>query len=57
MLSTAACIKLLAEKPISISEVCYESSFNNFGHFNKSFKEFTAKSESQYRQELRSYLK
>jgi AraC-like DNA-binding protein len=49
--------KLLAEKPISISAVCYESGFNNFGHFNKSFKEFTGKSASQYRQELRSYLK
>ena len=49
--------KLLAEKPISISDVCCESGFNNFGHFNKSFKEFTGKSASQYRQELRSYLK
>ncbi|MGO4819884.1 MULTISPECIES: AraC family transcriptional regulator [unclassified Flavobacterium] len=49
--------KLLAEKPISITEICYESGFNNFSHFNKSFKEFTGKSASQYRQELRSYLK
>ena len=48
--------KLLAEKPISISEISFESGFNNFGHFNKSFKEFTGKSASQYRQELRSYL-
>jgi AraC-like DNA-binding protein len=49
--------KLLAEKPISISEVSYQSGFNNFIHFNKSFKEFTGKSASQCRQELRSYLK
>lgn len=48
--------KLLAEKQISISEICFESGFNNFGHFNKSFKDFTGKSASQYRQELRSYL-
>ncbi|MDI6050784.1 AraC family transcriptional regulator [Flavobacterium sp. XS2P24] len=49
--------KLLAEKPISISEICYESGFNNFSYFNKSFKEFTGKSASQYRQELKSVLK
>ena len=49
--------KLLAEKPISITEICYESVFNNFSYFNKSFKEFTGKSASQYRQELRSVLK
>jgi YesN/AraC family two-component response regulator len=49
--------KSLAEKPISISEVSYQSGFNNFIHFNKSFKEFTGKSASQYRQELCSYLK
>lgn len=49
--------KLLAEKQISITEVCDESGFNNLGHFNKSFKEFTGKSAYQYRQELRSFLK
>lgn len=49
--------KLLAEKPISITEICYESGYNNFSYFNKSFKEFTGKSASQYRQELRSVLK
>lgn len=49
--------KLLAEKPIGITEVCYESGFNNFSHFNKIFKEFTGKSASQYRQELKSVIK
>lgn len=49
--------KLLAEKQISITDVCEQSGFNNLGHFNKSFKEFTGKSASQYRQELRSVLK
>ncbi|MFP9113050.1 AraC family transcriptional regulator [Flavobacterium sp. RHBU_3] len=48
--------KLLAEKPIPISEVCYESGFNNFSHFNKSFKEVTGKSASQYRMELKAHL-
>ena len=49
--------KLLAEKPISITEICFESGFNNFSYFNKSFKEFTGKSASQYRKEFRSVLK
>jgi YesN/AraC family two-component response regulator len=45
--------KLLAEKPISINEVCYESGFNNFSHFSKSFKSYTGKSASQYRMEYK----
>ena len=49
--------KLLAEKPISITEICFECGFNNFSYFNKSFQEFTGKSASQYRKELRSVLK
>lgn len=48
--------KLLAEKPMPISEICFESGFNNFSHFNKSFKEITGKSASQYRAELKSHL-
>lgn len=48
--------KLLAEQPMSISEVCYESGFNNFSHFNKSFKEVTGKSASQYRHELKAHI-
>ncbi|WP_316832875.1 helix-turn-helix domain-containing protein [Pedobacter aquatilis] len=49
--------KLLAEKPISIANICFESGFNNFSHFNKLFKEFTGKSASQYRQELKAVIK
>lgn len=49
--------KLLAEKPISISNICFESGFNNFSHFNKLFKEFTGKSASQYRRELKAVIK
>lgn len=48
--------KLLAEKPMSISDVCFESGFNNFSHFNKSFKAFTGKSASQYRQEIKKVI-
>ena len=49
--------KLLAEKPMSIANICFESGFNNFSHFNKIFKEFTGKSASQYRQELKAVIK
>lgn len=49
--------KLLAEKPISIANISFESGFNNFSHFNKLFKEFTGKSASQYRHELKSVIK
>lgn len=45
--------KLLHEKQISITEVCYESGFNNFSHFNKQFRTFTGKSPSTYRNELK----
>lgn len=48
--------KLLTEKQISIADVCYESGFNNFSHFNKSFKEFTGKSASHYRNELKAVV-
>nr|WP_315220723.1 AraC family transcriptional regulator [uncultured Flavobacterium sp.] len=48
--------KLLAEKPISINDVCYESGFNNFSHFSKSFKQYTGKSASQYRQEHKTII-
>lgn len=48
--------KLLAEKQISIADVSYESGFNNFSHFNKSFREFTGKSASAYRNELRAVV-
>lgn len=48
--------KLLAEKPMSITEVCFESGFNNFSHFNKSFKAFTGQNPSAYRKQLKSVL-
>lgn len=48
--------KLLAEQPISITEVCFECGFNNFSHFNKSFKAFTGESPSKYRKQLMQVL-
>jgi AraC-like DNA-binding protein len=49
-------MKLLAEKPLSINEICYESGFNNFSYFNKTFKEYTQKSPSQYRKEFKNII-
>lgn len=45
--------KLLSESQMSITDICFECGFNNFSHFNKLFKEFTGKSASKYRQELK----
>lgn len=41
--------KLLSEEKHTISEVCFESGFNNFSHFNKMFKQKTGKSPNEYR--------
>ncbi|MGI9544173.1 MAG: AraC family transcriptional regulator [Cyclobacteriaceae bacterium] len=49
--------KLLAEEPTSITDICFKSGFNNFSHFNKQFKQFTGKSPSVYRKELRQLVK
>ncbi|MEM1001914.1 MAG: AraC family transcriptional regulator [Bacteroidota bacterium] len=45
--------KLLSESDMSITDVAFECGFNNFSHFNKLFKEFTGKSASKYRSELK----
>lgn len=50
-------IKLLSEQSISITQVCFESGFNNFSHFNSQFKKFTGKNPSEYRNELRQLVK
>ena len=49
-------VKLLSEQPLSITEICYQSGFNNFSHFNKQFREFTGKTPSSYRNELRKVV-
>lgn len=48
--------KLLAETSMSITEVSFESGFNNFSHFNKSFKSFTGKSPSAYRKDFKNII-
>ncbi|WP_152285579.1 AraC family transcriptional regulator [Flavicella marina] len=48
--------KLLAEKPTSITDICYESGFNNFSHFNKIFKKKTGWSPSNYRNEMKRLI-
>jgi AraC-like DNA-binding protein len=48
--------KLLLEKQTSIADICYECGFNNFSHFNKLFKEFTGKSASKYRNEMKRII-
>jgi len=45
--------KLLVESQSSITDICFDSGFNNFSHFNKSFKEITGKSASKYRSEMK----
>ncbi|MBZ9651869.1 AraC family transcriptional regulator [Psychroflexus montanilacus] len=44
--------KMLHEKQVSILDVCFDSGFNNFSHFNKKFKAFTGRTPTQYRNEL-----
>lgn len=48
--------KLLSEEHLSITNICYESGFNNFSHFNKQFKAYTGKSPSQYRNEIKNLI-
>lgn len=44
--------KLLTEKQLSISEISYDSGFNNISHFNRLFKEITTKSPFEYRKQF-----
>jgi AraC-like DNA-binding protein len=48
--------KLLSESQFSITDICYECGFNNFSHFNKLFKEFTGKSASKYKAEMKNLI-
>ena len=44
--------KMLHEQQVSVLDVCFESGFNNFSHFNKKFKVVTGRTPTQYRNEL-----
>ena len=48
--------KLLQENQTSITDICFECGFNNFSHFNRLFKEFTGKSASKYRSEMKKMI-
>jgi AraC-like DNA-binding protein len=48
--------KLLTEMPTSITDICYQSGFNNFSHFNKLFKKKTGWSPSNYRNEMKRII-
>ena len=48
--------KLLAEGHLSITDICFAAGFNNFSHFNKTFRLATGKSPSQYRNEIQRVL-
>lgn len=43
--------KMLHEKEMNISQVCYESGFHTLSNFNKQFKENTGKTPLQYKKE------
>ena len=49
-------MKLLAEKPLSINEICYESGFNNLVISIKLLKNIHQKSPSQYRKEFKNII-
>jgi len=44
--------KLLLEKRLSITEICYECGFNNISNFNRQFKEVTKYSPTEYLKEF-----
>lgn len=48
--------KLLTEKNSSIQDICLESGFNNFSHFNRLFKNYTGKSPLKYRNETKQLI-
>ena len=48
--------KLLTEQPSSITNICFESGFNNFSNFSRFFKDITGKSPSGYRKQFRKVL-
>jgi AraC-like DNA-binding protein len=45
--------KLLVYSDLSISQVAYESGFNNMAYFNRRFRESTNMSPSEYRNQVK----
>lgn len=48
--------RLLGDEHLSISEVSFESGFNNLSHFNKQFKNITGASPREYRKSLKKVV-
>ncbi len=48
--------KLLSETPSTITDVCFESGFHNISNFNKTFKETTGQTPSQYRAKVKKVI-
>lgn len=48
---------LLMNLDLSVSEVCFDSGFNNLSHFNKQFKKLTYHTPGRYRKQFRELRK
>jgi len=48
--------KMLKDSDLNISEICYESGFNNVSNFNRQFKKLTKYSPSDYRKKYNTFL-
>ena len=46
--------KLLQDSDMSISDICYQSGFNNLAHFNNQFKEICEVTPGQYRKNFKA---
>jgi len=44
-----ACKLLTEDKDMTVSQICFESGYNNFANFNRQFKELTKMSPKEYR--------
>ncbi len=48
--------KLLSEQELSVTNVAFDTGFNNFSHFNRLFKEITGERPSDYRKQFKKVL-
>ncbi len=47
--------KLLMEKDFTVSQICYESGFNNFSYFSRQFKSITKLSPLKYKKQFSNF--
>jgi AraC-like DNA-binding protein len=48
--------KLLMDYDLNITEICFDSGFNNLSHFNKQFRKITGMQPSEYRKRFKNLL-